>query len=107
MNVAFPGPLTFDHVPVPDPGTASSKKSLSHSSPPFPAFAEPCSAKTTVTEDLLVQGPFTSVHLKTYVPKALTVTFASGSWLLGLKVAVPGPLSLVHVPVPMLGTAWR
>src|SRR2546428_10345132 len=50
-----------------------------------------------------VQTPLWIVQRNTYVPTTLTVAVAPGELaLVLLKVTVPGPLSLVHVPVPVV-----
>ena len=106
--MTVPGPATLDHVPVPDcGGVALSLKSRSHSSPPFPPIAWGWAIKLTVTVELEVHVPLTSVHLNTCVPKAETTAFAEGVFASGLKATLPGPLTLVQVPTPTLGIARR
>ncbi len=51
----------------------------------------------TISED--VHWLFTSVQAKSYEPGMLTVTVASAWLAFGLKLAVPGPLTRLHVPV--------
>ena len=41
------------------------------------------------------------------MPKAETVTVAVGELALGVNLAVPGPVTIVQVPIPTLGTALK
>ena len=56
----------------------------------------------TVTSLVEVHAPLVIVHLKTYVPPVIPVTFVVGEEAV-VNVGVLGPLTLLHAPVPVIG----
>lgn len=100
------GPLTCDQVPVPTVGVLPAIVAepevvqIVWSPPALAGVTAVVKAMTTSSLDA-VQGALAIVQRKVYVPATDTVTLVVGALALA-KLAVPGPLNSVQIPVPVV-----
>jgi hypothetical protein len=105
--VAVTGPLTCVHVPEPTVGALPAMVAdppvvqIVWSGPAFAVVGAETNVMITLSCDA-VHGALAMVQRKVYAPATETVTFVVARLAL-TNVAVPGPATNVHVPVPVVG----
>ena len=107
LKVTVPGPLTLLQSPFPidgvfPPREPESKPQTESVLAVTLATVGVCENVTVTSADVAGHTPLLIVQRNTYVPYVLTVTVELPKEPL-LNVAVPGPLTRLHAPLPTAG----